>query len=141
MEQTPSQAGTSPELPSVNLPSRGEGEPIPVSPERAKEGQFEQESRRVEREPVVVQSNTAAQPDPVAAQQASQGDANSPTQPIVISPSIANDDDLIEKEWVEKAKKVLSETKDDPYRREQEVSRLQEDYIMKRYGRKLGTTQ
>lgn len=55
-------------------------------------------------------------------------------------PIIANDDDLIEKEWVDKAKKIILETKDDPYRREQEVNKLQADYLRKRYGRELGVS-
>ncbi len=50
---------------------------------------------------------------------------------------VAGDDDLIEKEWVEKAKKILLQTKDDPYKREQEVSKLQVEYIRKRYGRTI----
>lgn len=50
---------------------------------------------------------------------------------------VAADDDLIEKEWVEKAKKILLQTKDDPYKREQEVSKLQVEYIRKRYGRTI----
>ncbi len=54
------------------------------------------------------------------------------------NPVLANDDDLIEKEWVDKAKKIIAETKDDPYRREQEVNRLQVDYLKKRYGKDLG---
>ena len=54
-------------------------------------------------------------------------------------PISANDDDLIEKEWVDKAKKILAETKDDPYRRESEVNKLQIEYIRKRYGREIGT--
>lgn len=54
------------------------------------------------------------------------------------SPIAAGDDDLIEKEWVEKAKKIVAETRDDPYRREQAVGKLQKDYLMKRYGRELG---
>ena len=53
-------------------------------------------------------------------------------------PITANDDDLIEKEWVDKAKKILAETRDDPYRRESEVSKLQIEYIRKRYGREIG---
>lgn len=56
-------------------------------------------------------------------------------------PVIANDDDLIEKEWVDKAKKIIAETKDDPYKREREVSRLQADYLRKRYGKELGVTE
>lgn len=51
---------------------------------------------------------------------------------------VANDDDLIEKEWVDKAKKILAETRDDPYKREQEISKLQIEYIRRRYGRQIG---
>lgn len=54
------------------------------------------------------------------------------------TPITANDDDLIEKEWVEKAKKIVADTRDDPYKREEAVNRLQKDYLMKRYGRELG---
>ena len=53
-------------------------------------------------------------------------------------PTAANDDDLIEKEWVDHAKRIISETKDDPYRREQEISKLQLEYVKKRYGRIIG---
>ncbi len=54
------------------------------------------------------------------------------------SPLVAADEDLIEKEWVDKAKKIILETKDDPYRREQEVKKIQIDYVRKRYGREIG---
>jgi hypothetical protein len=54
------------------------------------------------------------------------------------SPVVAADDDLIEREWVDKAKKIISQTKNDPNKREEDVSRLQVDYLMKRYGRKIG---
>lgn len=54
------------------------------------------------------------------------------------SPLSASDDDLIEKEWVDKAKKIVSDTKDDPYKREKAVNELQRDYLKKRYGRELG---
>ena len=57
------------------------------------------------------------------------------------SPIIAADEDLIEKEWVEKAKKVISETKNDPYAQEQAVSRLQADYLNKRYGKVIKLPQ
>lgn len=53
-------------------------------------------------------------------------------------PSVAGDDDLIEKEWVDKAKKIIAETRDDPYRREREISKLQIEYIRRRYGREIG---
>lgn len=53
-------------------------------------------------------------------------------------PAVAADEDLIEKEWVDKAKKIIADTRDDPYRREREVGRLQADYLKKRYGKELG---
>jgi hypothetical protein len=52
-------------------------------------------------------------------------------------PLVAKDDDLIEQEWVQKAKKIVAATKDDPYRQEQEVSKLQADYLQKRYGKEV----
>jgi len=73
-----------------------------------------------------------------------------PPQPITPDPTtvvvddnpiVANDDDLIEREWVDKAKKIIVETKDDPYRREQEVGKLQVDYLRKRYGKELGSPE
>lgn len=63
-----------------------------------------------------------------------------PADNTTANPTIASDDDLIEKEWVDKAKKIITETRDDPYRREQEVSKLQADYLRKRYGKELGVT-
>lgn len=54
------------------------------------------------------------------------------------APAVAADEDLIEKEWVDKAKKIIEDTRDDPYRREQEIGGLQREYIRKRYGREIG---
>lgn len=64
-------------------------------------------------------------------------DVAMPVAPGVDAPMVANDDDLIEKEWVDKAKQILATTKDDPYRREKEVSKLQVEYLKKRYGKEL----
>ncbi len=80
-----------------------------------------------------VQAAIPALPVPVSISQNSQDGSSDATVPIV-----ANDDDLIEKEWVDKAKQIIAATKDDPYRREQEVSKLQIEYIRRRYGREIG---
>lgn len=55
------------------------------------------------------------------------------------NPIVAADDDVIEREWVQKAKRIVSETKDDPYTQEHEISKLQADYIKKRYGKEIKT--
>lgn len=65
----------------------------------------------------------------------------SDNQSLTDSPILAGDDDLIEKEWVDKAKKIVAQTKDDPYRREEQVNKLQADYLKKRYGRELGAAE
>ncbi len=57
------------------------------------------------------------------------------------NPAVANDDDLIEKEWVDKAKKIVAQTRDDPHLQDKEVNKLQADYLKKRFGRELGATE
>lgn len=57
------------------------------------------------------------------------------------SPLIASDDDLIEKEWVDKAKRIIADTHNNPYQREHAVSELQIVYLKKRYGKELGVTE
>ncbi len=142
MEQTPSSPHRAPELPSVSVsPERRSGDA--PRPESLTGSSLEQREQRSEASPADGQAAALAAPAvalPATPVIASDDDATG-AQPVVSSPTIANDDDLIEKEWVDRAKKVLAETRDDPYRREQEVSRLQEDYLMKRYGRKLGSLQ
>lgn len=56
------------------------------------------------------------------------------------NPLQASDEDLIEKEWVDKAKKIVESTKSDPYQQEKQVSQLQADYINKRYGKTVKIT-
>jgi hypothetical protein len=51
------------------------------------------------------------------------------------NPAVAADDDLIEKEWVQKTKQVISETKHDPYAQELAITQIQADYLRKRYGK------
>lgn len=54
------------------------------------------------------------------------------------TPLIAGDDDLIEKEWVDKLKRIITLTKDDPYERARVIAQLQADYLKKRYNREMG---
>ena len=54
------------------------------------------------------------------------------------TPLIASDDDLIEKEWVDKLKRIITLTKDDPYERARVIAQLQADYLKKRYNREMG---
>jgi hypothetical protein len=66
---------------------------------------------------------------------------NDTSQPAATgSPLVAADEDLIEKEWVDKAKEIILHTRDDPHARTQKVNELQRDYLQKRYGRVLGAS-
>ena len=141
MEQTPSLPNSSPELPSVSPLPAGEVVGDFFTPERASGLAVERKEQYGEATPVASQGAIpqVVVPIPAALPMQPSDDAaatsGSATDDL---PTVANDDELIEKEWVNKAKKVIAETKDDPYRREQEVTKLQIDYLAKRYGRELG---
>lgn len=142
MEQTPSSSGRSPELPSVSPPFSREIGGAFSNPETANGSFTERQEQRSGVAPQDEQSTTPPVAPPIPVAIALPGDdATTTPRPVSGSPTVANDDELIETEWVNKAKKVIAETKDDPYRREQEVSRLQADYLAKRYGRELGSLQ
>ena len=119
------------ELPKPPTPERG---PL-VAPERVERSLERGQERTGLAQPVAtpVQLPTPVPQTPVADDTtvASVQDDN---------PTTAADDDLIETEWVNQAKKIIAETRDDPHRREQEVSKLQADYLRKRYGKELGSS-
>lgn len=134
-----------PQLPSPSqTPENGPahfrgGEVFPAvnKPEKTPEQPEKQETREQhvggpsEPAPVVKPVAPALPPLPSAqpAQPAQTTDDNG------TNPAVAGDEDLIEKEWVEKAKKVVAETRHDPYLQGREVSKLQADYLKKRYGK------
>lgn len=124
--------------PEYTPPAPQQGEHL-QNPETAGERAHEREQsmKQVDREnqpPVGAQTPVVPLPPTPLPQRATQ------TVSDTSGPTIAGDDDLIEKEWVDKAKKIIAETQNDPYRREQEVAKLQTDYLRKRYGKELGTS-
>ncbi|MFZ1250404.1 MAG: hypothetical protein WAR37_03095 [Candidatus Microsaccharimonas sp.] len=66
--------------------------------------------------------------------------AADPVTTISATPLVAADEDLIEKEWVDKAKQIIEQTRDDPHARTQKVNELQRDYLQKRFGKTIGAT-
>lgn len=123
-------------IPSLPTPETGFESPIvspeygPVNPERG--GELAAQA----------QAGMAAQPIPVTLPiPTPSGVSNIPQAPTSDGlPAVAADEDLIEKEWVDKAKQIVSQTRDDPARQEKEVGRLQADYLKKRYGKQLGAS-
>lgn len=51
----------------------------------------------------------------------------------------AGDVDLIEKQWVNKAKAIVEKTRDDPHLQKSEMSKVKADYIQKRYNKIIKT--
>ena len=48
------------------------------------------------------------------------------------------DGETIEKEWVKRIRDVMGETKENPRKREDEIFEIKKDFILKRFGRKIG---
>lgn len=74
--------------------------------------------------PIVPMPMPVAQPGPA------------PVQTTAAVPAIA-DDDLIEKEWVNKAKQIVERTRDDPYKQSEELTHVKVDYMKKRYNKTI----
>jgi len=140
-----------PKLPAPNFnPERApsqygqntESLPVPPSPETG----FDRGEKPIEQQGEATPAAVNAAPilpTPIAMPSAPApvSGTNAATTQASDTPLVAGDDDLIEKEWVDKAKKIIAETKDDPHRREQEVGKLQADYLKKRYGKDLGVNE
>ena len=129
-----------PERLPASYGQNSEHAPLPPNPETNVERYAEQFEQRSEAPPAAAVAQPAL-PAPITFPLPTVGSDDASAQTTTSgAPLVANDDDLIEKEWVDQAKKIIVQTKDDPYRREQEVSKLQADYLRKRYGRELGAS-
>lgn len=54
---------------------------------------------------------------------------------VVGAPAVADDGDLIEKEWVLKAKQIVEQTRHDPYKQTKELHKFRAEYMKKRYNK------
>lgn len=137
-----------PKLPTPDMgPERSSGlynQSIERLPSFSPERYDDRETQKVERQEASSQESMRQPmlPPPVVMPIAQVDDIVADTSAATTdAPLVANDDDLIEKEWVDKAKQIIASTRDDPYRRELEVGKLQADYLKKRYGKDLGAPQ
>jgi len=140
----------SPELPaplegpiSREIPRAPESTPEKPAIESAPSGNAERKSSAVEKQPQAAaqdpphQDNTMATPvdDVIQPQPAVATIADSD------SPDTASDGDVIEAEWVSKAKDVVNKTKSDPYLQDKEISKIQAEYLKKRYNKEIKTAK
>ena len=51
------------------------------------------------------------------------------------NPAVAEDNDLIEKEWVAKAKQIIEDNREDPHKQSNEITTFKSDYMIKRYNK------
>lgn len=125
-ERTPQQMPVTPEFRPGATPER---EQQPGGPERG-----------VEQGPQVP---AATPPIPVALPQVPVPNPQPQVDDSTIItdvPDVAADEDRIEREWVDKAKKIIADTHGDPYKREQAIGQLQREYLLKRYGKEIGAS-
>lgn len=54
---------------------------------------------------------------------------------------IADDADLIEKEWIARAKAIANKHSNDPYNQQIEMSYMKADYLKKRYNKDIGVKE
>lgn len=52
-------------------------------------------------------------------------------------PEEAEDTDLIEKEWVLRAKQIVDHTREDPHEQQRALSQMKADYMKKRYNKDI----
>jgi hypothetical protein len=73
--------------------------------------------------------------DPATVQ--ASDDTTIPVVQAQSNPAVADDVDVIEKEWVEKAKSIVTKTRHDPHAQSIELTHMKHDYMKKRYGREI----
>lgn len=121
------------EQPDLSLPPPRISEPLPV--EQAPPLSSPEASPPPSQTPSVPVAGTMPMP-PITAALPGTSLISGPTAHIT-TPVLADDTDLIEKEWVEKAKAIVAGTRDDPFIQSRDVSRFKADYIKKRYNKDI----
>jgi hypothetical protein len=126
------------EMPQFNLPpppgeqassASGIAEKAPRKPEKAASG-----AERAPR-PAAAQPTTSlpAAPPPQTPIASSQSDDVSTTK--TTKKPLLEDTDLIEKEWVNKAKHIVENTHNDPHKQSEELTIVKADYMKQHYGK------
>lgn len=122
-------------LPSVEAPQLDRLPPLPTSAEAGLGVGGERYEQVAELSAAQADATSTAVP---ATQMTTTSVVDDTTTASASAPLIAANNDVIEKEWVDRAKKIITDTKDDPNKREQQVGGLRKDYLRKRYGKELG---
>lgn len=126
-----------------------------TSPERAadKQGELRVPHTEIGASRALETSTTGPAPAPVSpppTHTPQQGPHGNPVshpqqlQPAAVmrgNPQVADDADLIEKEWVIRAKQIVEHTRTDPHRQSEAMNLVKADYLRKRYNRIIKLTE
>ncbi len=107
-------------------------------PELAKRAETVDEAvatKAVESAPTGLPAPVSPAPPPTKTQ------VNSGISTTTSVPAIADDNDLIEKEWVAKAKQIVNKTKNDPHLQNIEMNQYKATYIKKRFNKDVKLTE
>lgn len=112
---------------------------LPMNAENVGAGQAETgQSAPPPQAPPIGQTNDPAQDDNMAAMgYSNQGQAVQSQTMAFGMPAIADDTDLIEREWVDKAKEIVERTMGDPHEQNDQLTRMKADYLKKRYNKDI----
>jgi hypothetical protein len=126
---------------NMNLPKPviETGGPLDVSPESSTEPEklaSSPETASALKSPKLGTPPTQAQ-IPLADPLLSMPPTSTATTPAtnISTPAVADDNDLIEKEWVVKAKRIVDNTREDPYNQSRDMNVFKADYMKKRYNK------
>lgn len=119
-----------------NTPANANGQPgqapaPPATPEMVPQSGLDAASTAVPNMTLPLPPNPGQNPAP----QASQIDVQDTTQSA--TPPVVDDGDLIEKEWVSKAKQIVEKNRNDPYKQSEELTVFRADYMKKRYNKNI----
>lgn len=89
--------------------------------------------------PPPMQLTTTGQPLPPVTVAPDSPQTMPDSRALVATPEEAADGDLIEKEWVVKAKQIVEHTIEDPFKQQNELNKVRGQYMKKRYNRDIGT--
>ena len=129
-----------------SYPQGQQPEQLPVQPDVSPSPEVlpTREEEQPSRQEAIDKDNSVVLPhvqdddsDDSAAVAQPQASSSSQSQSQTTSPAVADDLDVIEKAWVDRAKQIIKDTRDDPRAQEEQFEKLQIEYHKKRYGRDI----
>ncbi len=126
-------------LPPVNVSVPQGGQVGPAENTRSKTEQ--QAMQAAQQPPSGFVDPSALGPLPLGSASVPPDNSALGAQSTSVTPPIADDADLIEKEWVEKAKQIVEHTKSDPHKQNEAITKMKLDYLKKRYNRDIKVSE